>query len=398
MRRVAITGVGVVTPLGRDWETFASNVRNGVCAIQRRTYHLEGFEGLTVPVAPVVDFDAKRDLPNCKVRSWDRLSHFALYAAREAVKDAGVAGTDIDALTLGSSTTSVETLDENYVRLLRGNGRISPMMIAKSMPNAPVSAVSMDLRITGASYAISSACSSANHALIAAASAIRSGEANLALAGGVEASLSFTNLSAWKAMNVLSDDTCRPFCATRSGLVIGEGAGLFVLEELEHAKARGAHIWAELKGWGQSSDAKSLTTPDQPGVELALSRTLQHSGLQPNDIDYINAHGTGTELNDVMEGGAIAAVFGSDAKDIKVSSTKGMHGHLLGAAGAIELSATLAGMSNGFVPGNLGLSEQDAAIVLNTVGENEKGSIQNAICASFAFGGHNSVIALQAPA
>ena len=392
--RIAITGIGLITPVGRDLASFSAQIQNGISAIERRTYTLDGFPDLTLPVAPVDDFDPRWDLSNCKVKAWDRLSHFAIYAARQAVLDANVTGLEIDALILGSSTTSVETLDENYNRLLRGNGRISPMMIAKCMPNAPVSAVSMDLGIEGISYAVASACSSANQAIINAAALITSGAAKTALAGGVEASLSYTNLSAWTAMHVLTQDTCRPFCATRSGLVMGEGSTVFVLEDWDHAKARGATIYAELLGWGQSSDAKSLTTPDQGGIERALGATLKHAQLDPSEINYINAHGTGTELNDVTEAKALNAVFGAMIETVQVSSTKALHGHLLGAAGAIELAATIAGLKGGFAPPNVGITEPDPEIKLNLSEPGNRSTIKAALNASFALGGHNSVLAV----
>ena len=268
------------------------------------------------------------------------------------------------------------------------------MMIAKCMPNAPVSAVRMDLGIEGISYAVASACSSANQAIINAAALITSGAAKTALAGGVEASLSYTNLSAWTAMHVLTQDTCRPFCATRSGLVMGEGSTVFVLEDWDHAKARGATIYAELLGWGQSSDAKSLTTPDQVGIERALGATLKHAQLDPSEINYINAHGTGTELNDVTEAKALNAVFGAMIETVQVSSTKALHGHLLGAAGAIELAATIAGLKGGFAPPNVGITEPDPEIKLNLSEPGNRSPIKAALNASFALGGHNSVLAV----
>jgi nodulation protein E len=394
MTRVVITGVGLVTPLGKTWDQFSAAVHSGRSAIASQAYQLDGFPDFTIPVAAVMDFDAVRDVPRCKVRAWDRLSHFALYAARQAAEHADVEGAQVDALILGSSTTSVETLDENYWRFLRGNGRISPMMIAKSMPNAPVSAVSIDLGIRGMSYAIASACSSANHALISTASLIKSGAAKVAIAGGVEASLSFSNLSAWSAMQVLSQDTCRPFCETRSGLVMGEGAVLFILEEMENAEIRGAHIYAELLGWGQSSDAKSLTTPDQSGIALALQNALKHAAVDVADIDYINAHGTATDLNDTTEAGAITEVFGTEASRIAVTSTKALHGHLLGGAGAIELAATLAGMEGQFVPPNAHMISQDTTINLNIPSTAVPEKIRIALSASYAFGGHNSVLVI----
>ncbi len=395
MARVAVTGIGLITPLGHDWQEFGKQVAAGNSAIVRQRYSLEGFPDIELPVAPVTGFDAATDIPNCKVKTWDRLGHFALFAARNAVKDSGVEGPEVDALILGSSTTSVETLDENYWRFLRGNGRISPLMISRSMPNAPVCAVSMDLGIRGISYAIASACSSSNQAIIAAAELIRSGSAKLAMTGGVEASLSYSNLSAWRAMHVLTDDTCRPFCSTRSGLVMGEGATIFVLEAMDHAIARGAHVYAEIIGWGQSSDARSLTTPDEGGITLALRNAIDHSGISPQSVDYINAHGTGTELNDLTEAAALSGALGGFAGSIPVSSTKALHGHLLGASGGIELAATIAGMEGGFIPPNANLINQDTNILLRVPQVAETSNIVTAFSSSFAFGGHNSVLVVR---
>jgi nodulation protein E len=395
MRRIVITGCGVVSPLGKSWEDFSSNLFHGNSAIKQHCYSLDGFDDLELPVAAVSDFEPERDLPRCKVRSWDRVSHFALYAARKATIQAQVMGDQIDALIIGSSTTSVEALDETYWRLLRGSGRISPMMISRSMPNAPVSAVSIDLGICGVSFAVASACNSANQAIVLASEMIRSGSANLAIAGGVEASLTFSNLTAWKAMQVLADDTCRPFCATRSGLVMGEGGALFVLEELEHALSRGVPILAEIIGWGQSSDARSITTPDTRGISKAIESALRHAKIVPGAVEYINAHGTGTKLNDATESSAISLVFGPAVHNLVVSSTKSLHGHLLGGAGAVELAATLAGLEGGFIPPNANLVDKDTGVEFVVPTQPVRRDFSTALSASYAFGGHNSVLAIR---
>jgi nodulation protein E len=262
------------------------------------------------------------------------------------------------------------------------------------MPNAPVSAVSIDLGIRGISFAVASACSSANQAIILAAEMIRSGSAKVAMAGGVEASLTFSNLTAWKSMQVLADDTCRPFCATRSGLVMGEGGALFVLEELNHALSRGVPILGEIIGWGQSSDARSITTPDTDGISKAIENALIQARLAPKSIEYINAHGTGTKLNDATESRAISRVFGAAVNDVVVSSTKSLHGHLLGGAGAVELAATLAGMEGGVIPPNANMIEKDVNVDFIVATQPVRRDFSTALSASYAFGGHNSVLAI----
>lgn len=398
MHRIAITGIGLVTALGKTWDGFAENVTSGRSAIVPTTLTMDGKPDLTLPLALISDFDAKRDVPNCKIDAWDRLTHLSLYAARKAVGSATVVGSEIDALILGSSTTSIETLDDSYTRTLLGNGRIPPLNIPKSMPNAPVSAVSIDLGIKGPSYAVASACSSANQAIINAGILIRSGEAKRVLCGAVEAGLRYSNVNAWNGMRVLSKDTCRPFCKTRSGLVLGEGAVMFVLENMNDARARGATILAELSGWGQSSDAHSITTPHVEGIVAALQASLKYAGLTADDLDYINAHGTGTPLNDRTESAAILQALGESAARIPISSTKSLHGHLLGASGAIELAATIASMHRGKIAPTMGWQEPDDAITINVVKNvSQAANITHALSASYAFGGHNTVLAVSAP-
>lgn len=395
MRRIAITGIGLITPLGKTWDEFCDNTLAGRSAIKPVTLNMDGKPALTLPLAQVADFDAARDVPNCKIDAWDRLTHLSVYAAREAMRSAQVRGADVDGLILGSSTTSIETLDDSYRRTLLGNGRIPPLNIPKSMPNAPVSAVSIDLGITGPSYAVASACSSANQAIINAGILIGSGEAKRVLCGAVEAGLRYSNVNAWNGMRVLSKDTCRPFCKTRTGLVLGEGAVMFVLEDMEAALTRGAGICAELTGWGQSSDAHSITTPHVGGIVTALEKAMESANLSPDQISYINAHGTGTPLNDKTESAAILEALGDAGKSVPVSSTKSLHGHLLGASGAIELAATIASMQAGQIAPTMGWQQVDDAVTINIVKDMpQKAQIEHALSASYAFGGHNTVLAI----
>lgn len=395
MRRVAITGIGLVTPLGQDWITFCDTLRKGYSAIRPVFFPQKNMLDIIFPAAPVDSFDFAVDVPGMKANAWDRSSHFAVYAARRAAENANLSGRNVEALILGSSTTSIATIEENYWRYFCGNGRMSPMAVAKSMPNAPVSAVSIDLEITGISYAVASACNSAHQAIINAATLIQHGVVQTALAGAVESSFTRANFCAWDAMRVLSQDTCRPFCASRSGLVLGEGGVVFVLEDLEKAKAKQRSIYAEILGWGQSSDARSMTTPHQSGIETALKAALADAKIDPIDIDYINAHGTGTHLNDLTEASALSSVLGENLRDIPVTSTKGLHGHLLGASGAIELAATLAGMQLSFIPPNVGLQDQMDEARFPCPIDSRSRSIHVALTASFAFGGHNSVLVVR---
>lgn len=396
MHKVVVSGIGLVTPLGKSWNAFQDHLLSGDSAIKHVTLDYAQ-RSLSAPLAQVLDFSTEIDLPAFKISAWDRASQFAVFSARNALIDADLRGEDFDSLIVGVSTTSVEVMDDSYRRIMLGNGRVPPLSIPKSMPNAPAAAICIDLGIEAPSYSVAAACSSANQAIINSAQLIRSGVAKRVLCGATEASLQFSNVSAWSGMRVVANDTCRPFCKTRSGLALGEGAAFFVLEEKETAKARGAHIWAEISGWGVSSDAHSITTPCVDGVTKSIVSALTHSQIGANQIDYINAHGTGTPLNDVTESIAIRRALGAEAERIPVSSTKSLHGHLLGASGGIELAATIASIQCETIAPTVNWVERDGDIDINVVKNTPiSAKINHALTASYAFGGHNTVLAISA--
>ncbi|MHB1895248.1 MAG: beta-ketoacyl-[acyl-carrier-protein] synthase family protein [Metallibacterium sp.] len=401
VRRVAITGQGAVTPLGLNaadtWDALAV----GRCAIA--PLQSGPRESLRAGnAAEVRDFDPLQHFDEKRLILLDRVSQFALVAAREAVAQAGLefraSGLGARAgCIIGTGAGGELTHDAASRRLYaEGNPRLHPLTIVRAMYNAPASQISMEFGLTGPAFAVSSACASSNHALAQALGAIRAGQADIMLAGGTEASLSLSSLRAWEAMRVLSDDTCRPFCKQRRGLVLGEGAAVFVLEEYEHARARGASILAEFAGAGMSADAGDIVFPKVEGAASAMRNALVDAGLAPQDIGYINAHGTGTPANDPTETQAIHAVFADHAHRLAISSTKSMHGHALGAAGALELVAVIGALRAGVIPPTINFIDPDPACDLDYVPNHARAQrIDAALSNSFAFGGLNAVLALK---
>jgi nodulation protein E len=291
----------------------------------------------------------------------------------------------------------MQTLDESFHRIYaEGARRAHPLTVPKLMISAPMSHITMEHGLTGPSFTVASACASSNHAIGVAYHMVRSGMVEAAVTGGTEAVFCFGSFKAWEALRVMAPDTCRPFSKGRAGMVLAEGAGIFVLETYERAKARGAEILGEIIGFGMSSDAADIVLPSVTGAAAAIQACLDDAKLNPEDVDYINAHGTGTYANDATETKAIHAVFGEGAKTIPVSSTKSMHGHGLGAAGAIELAATLVAMKAGFIPPTTNYLEPDPACDLDYVPNTARqGTVKVAISNSFAFGGHNAVLAIR---
>ena len=401
VRRVAITGQGAVTPLGLNATDTWNALAAGRCAIT--PLQLGPRESLrAVNAAEVRDFDPLQHFDEKRLVLLDRVSQFALVAAREAIAQAGLefraSGLGARAgCVIGTGAGGEQTHDAASRRLYaEGNPRLHPLTIVRAMYNAPASQISMEFGLTGPAFAVSSACASSNHALAQALGTIRAGQADIMLAGGTEASLSLSSLRAWEAMRVLSDDTCRPFCKQRRGLVLGEGAAVFVLEEYEHARARGASILAEFAGAGMSADAGDIVFPKVEGAASAMRNALVDAGLAPQDIGYINAHGTGTPANDPTETQAIHVVFGEHARMLAVSSTKSMHGHALGAAGALELVATIGALRAGVIPPTVNFIDPDPACDLDYVPNQARAQrIDAALSNSFAFGGLNAVLALK---
>ena len=400
LRRVVITGQGCVSPLGltavATWQAMREG-RSGIAPLtglhsnELRTpvaAQLKGYE-------PLAHFDEKR------LVLLDPVSQYALIAAREAMAQAGLQlqgeAADRAAVVIGTGIGGASTQDGIARRLYgEGNPRVHPLAIVRVMPNAPASQISLEMGLRGPVFAVASACASANHALAQALLLLQTGAADVALAGGTEACITVGIVKAWEAMRVLADDTCRPFSKGRRGLVLGEGAAVFVLETLQHAQARGAHILAELAGAGMSADAADIVMPDAGGAARAMRSALAQAGLAPQAVGYINAHGTGTVVNDRTETRAIHAVFGAHAPQLLVSSTKAMHGHALGAGGAIELLAVIGALCEGVVAPTINHLEADPECDLDVVPNvaREK-HITAALSNSFAFGGLNAVLALR---
>ncbi len=400
-QRVVITGVGAVCALGHDAHSVWTEMREGRSAIAPLT----GFDGEDMRVkvaAQVRDFDPAEHFDARKLILLDRVAQFALVAAREAVAQSGLDFAQGNvrhrtACVIGTGTGGEGTNDECSRRLYaERNPRLHPLSIVRRMMSAPVSQVSIEFGATGPCFVVSSACASANHAFAQALALVRSGAVDVALAGGVEACFTLGVLRAWEAMRVLADDTCRPFCQQRRGLVLGEGAGMLVLEGLDHARARGAQILAEFAGAGMSSDAGDIVLPSADGAARAMRAALDDAGLQPADIDYINAHGTATPANDPTETRAIHQVFGAHARQVAVSSTKAVHGHALGASGALEIVAVLGALREGVLPPTANFLDADPECDLDYVPNSARERrVRAALSNAFAFGGLNAVIALK---
>jgi nodulation protein E len=351
--------------------------------------------------AEVMGFDPEAHFDSRKLALLDRCAQFALIAAREAVAATGLdfrgeLGTRTAAI-VGSGVGGMGTLDDSFRRLYaEGAKRSHPLTIPRLMMSAAPSHVAMEYGIRGPVFAVASACASANHAMGLAFQMVRAGTVEVAVAGGTEAALTPGALMAWDAMRIIAPDTCRPFSLGRKGLVLGEGAAMVVLEDMAHARARGATILGEIVGFGMSSDANDIVLPSQEGAASAMRACLVDAGLAPEEVDYINAHGTGTTVNDITETEAIRAVFGRHAERLAVSSTKSLHGHGLGAAGAIEMAATLIAMRHGFIPPTANFTAPDPKCDLDYVpNQARETQIEVALSNSFAFGGLNAVLAIR---
>ena len=399
MRKVVITGMGMISALGNDvsenWEELSKG-EGGIRPITAvDTTTLKFKNG-----AEVRDFDPEKHF-STGLDLLDRFAQFALVAAREAVAQSKIEFTEElqcrTAVVTGSSMGGQSTQDAGFVELYReGKDRMRPMSIPRTMANAGASHISMAYGIRGPVFTISTACSSANHAIGQAFWLVRSGAVDVAITGGSEAPFSYGLLKAWEAMRVISPDTCRPFSRGRQGMILGEGAGMLAIESLEHAQRRGAEILGEIVGFGMSSDAGHITKPSAEGAALAINNALNDARVNPQQVKYINAHGTGTPVNDPMETVAIKLAFGEHAKAIAVSSTKSMHGHALGAAGALEAVATVLSLKHGVIPPTANFLEPDPECDLNVVSNVAKEFAGGyAMSNSFAFGGLNAVLAFR---
>jgi nodulation protein E len=400
-RRVAITGLGVISALGHNLADFWSALRagrSGVGPIQSVDVSSLRFQ----VAAEVRGFDPAAHFTPSQLDILDRFAQFALVSAREAVSGACIEWTPElkarSAVVTGSALGGLLTQDLGFATLYRQDkNRLHPLLIARTMSNAGASHISMQLGLGGAVYTISTACSSANHAIGQAFRLVRYGQADLAIAGGSEATFCFGHLKAWEAMRVIAPDTCRPFCLERKGMILGEGGAMIVLEPLDAAKARGARIYGELVGFGMTSDASHIIMPTVDGPVRAMREALEEGGLRPEQIGYINAHGTGTPANDPTESRAIHEVFGAHASKIGVSSTKSMHGHALGAAGAIEAIATIMALRDGVLPPTANFITPDPQCDIDAIPNVAREvRVEAALSNSFAFGGLNAVLAFRA--
>ncbi len=392
MRRVAVTGIGVIAAPGDTRDKFWGSLREGHGSIRPMTL----VRGLRFPnAAEVADYRPTHYLDPKEADMLDRFTQFALIAAREAAADSGIALTgERTAVVTGTSAGGKTCEDREFQSLYAENtGRVHPLTIPRTMANAATSRIALEYGITGPAYTVSTACASATHAIGQAFWMVRHGQVDAAIAGGSEAPFSLGFLKAWEAMRIIAPDTCRPFSRDRKGLILGEGAAMLILEPLERAVARGARIWGEVAGFGMSSDAHHLTQPLASGAALAMRAALQDAKVTPQAIGYINAHGTGTLANDVTEAQAIRDVFGARAEQLPVSSTKSMHGHALGAAGALEAAATLMALHDGILPPTANFTEADPACALDVIPNVARSmAVEWALSNSFAFGGLNAVL------
>jgi nodulation protein E len=399
MRRVAITGLGSISALGRNTAEFAESLcqgRSGIGPIQSIDVSQFRFQN----GAEVRGYTHQPYFDDRRADFMDRFAQFAVIAAREAVGDAGVAWTpelrESAAIVTGSCVGGQSSEDLGFQEVYKlGHNRVHPLTIPKTMANAGASHISMEFGITGPSFTISTACSSAGHAIGQAFSMVRTGATDLAICGGSEAPFSFGILKAWEAMRVVSPETCRPFSKDRRGMILGEGAAMLVLEPFEAAQARGARIHAELVGFGMSSDACHITQPSAEGAARAMRAALRDAALEPGRIGYINAHGTGTAANDSTETAAIRLVFGEYTERLAVSSTKSMHGHALGAGAALECVATVLALRDGILPPTANFTVPDPECDLDVIpNQARRAQVEYALSNSFAFGGLNAVLAL----
>lgn len=399
-RRVAVTGMGVVSSIGTGVDNYWASLKEGRCGIDRLAADWtkeKGRDDYRPKVAEVSDFSEISNAFGPDLRRTDRFTQFACVAAAEALADSGYVIDDENAAgvgaIIGSGIGGHAAQDDAYFHHFHYGKRIHPLTVLRTIPNAAVSHVSIRHKIRGPAFAVASACASGAHAIGVAVDLIRHGAVTASLAGSSEACLTYGCLKAWDAMRIMSNDLCRPFSRNRDGLVIGEGAGILFLEEWEHAVARGAKIHAEVTGFGMNADGKDMINPSLEGARDAISLALRDIGVERPETTYINAHGTGTFANDPTETQAIREAIGKGAGDMAVSSTKSMHGHLLGGAGAVEAIAAILAIEHDFVPPTINLEEPDPACDLDcTPNTGVARQIEMAISNSFAFGGLNAVL------
>lgn len=400
MRRVAITGAGTVNALAHDVPGTLAAFRDGRCGIT--DLDIRDRDRLSIQIGGQVhDWDPEAQFNRQQLVLYDKFTQFTLLSARQAIAQSGL---NFDGLlgyetgvVLGTAAGGVNTWDENYRSVYEeGKNRVHPFVVPKLMNNAAASHISMEFNLKGPTFTVATACASSNHAMGLAFQMIRAGSAQAMVTGGSESMLCFGGIKAWEGLRVMSKTACRPFSANRDGMVQGEGAAVFVFEDWDHARARGADILAEVVGFAMTSDAADIVMPSKQGAARAIAGALRDAQVNPEDVCYINAHGTGTAANDKTECAAVADVFGQHADKLMISSTKSMHGHLIGGTGAVELLACIMALRDGVIAPTIGYEEPDPECALDVVPNTARDArVEVALSNAFAFGGLNAVLALR---
>jgi nodulation protein E len=400
MKRVVITGAGTINPLGHTVPATLQAMREGRCGIG--PLEMRDVDRLAIRIGgQVKDYDPDTHYNRQQQALYDRFTQFTLIAAGQAFDQAGLefAGqlASEAGVVFGTSGGGLTTQDENYRAVYEeGKNRVHPFIVPKLMNNAAASHVSMEWNLRGPSFTVATACASSNHAMGLAFQIVRSGASRVMVTGGSESMLCFGGIKAWEGLRVMSKDACRPFSANRSGMVQGEGAAVFVFEEMEHAKARGADILAEVVGFSMTSDASDIVMPSKQGAARAITGALRDGRINAEEVGYINAHGTGTAANDKTECAAVADAFGHHADRLMISSTKSMHGHLIGGTGAVELLACIMALRDGVIAPTIGYEEPDPECALDIVPNvAREAKVDVVLSNAFAFGGLNAVLALK---
>ena len=402
MNRVVITGSGTINALGNNVSQTLVSMREGKCGIGPLKFR--DVDRLSVKIgAQVKGYNETDYFDHQELALFDRFTQFAILAARQAVEESGLIFdeelSENSGVLLGTAAGGMNTWEDNYRAVFEsGKNRIHPFVVPKLMNNAATSRISMEFNLKGPSFTVSTACASSNHAIGLAFQMVRSGMAKVMVTGGSESMLTFGGVKAWEGLRVMSKDACRPFSGNRSGMVQGEGAGIFILETFENAISRGANILAEIVGFAMNSDASHIVMPSKRGAAISISRALKDARINISDVSYINAHGTGTRANDTTECAAIESVFGGHLKNLMVSSTKSMHGHLIGATGAVELLACIMALRDGIIAPTIGYEQKDETCALDVVPNFARNAKVKAVVSNaFAFGGMNAVLVLKSP-
>ncbi len=400
MKRVVITGAGTINALGATVPATLEAMREGRCGISE--LDIRDVERLSIRIGGQVrNYDPESQFNRQQLALYDRFTQFTLIAAREAIGQSGLSFDDELAaragVVLGNSGGGMTTLDENYRSVYEdGKNRVHPFVVPKLMNNAAASHLSIEFNLRGPAFTVSTACASSNHAMAQAFQMVHGGITPVMVTGGSESMLCFGGVKAWEGLRVMSRDACRPFSANRNGMVQGEGAAIFVFEELEHARKRGAEILAEVAGFAMTSDASDIVMPSKQGAARAITGALRDARINRDEVGYINAHGTGTAANDKTECAAVADVFGPHADKLMISSTKSMHAHLIGGTGAVELLACIMALRDGIIAPTIGYEEPDPECALDVVPNlAREAQVDVTLSNAFAFGGLNAVLALR---